>query len=179
MLKIFLSLQHHKLLNFTDMNFVEFVEKYQQDMTPEQMLSIAKAIGKYLSCKLSDAEVHHLCAMVYGVLSEEHFDKYFADDAISKMWYEDADGTRHMAPFFTDEEIKEVFNKHKDDISDYTIHDLAVTMNLLRSDHHVLLERYSEDAEELKEMVVLMAIEYLQDPDCLYPTSKIWHNING
>ena len=57
-------------------------------MTPEQMLSIAKAIGKYLSCKLSDAE-------------------------------------------------------------------------------------------ELKEMVVLMSIEYLQYPDCLYPTSKIWHNING
>ena len=27
-------------------------------------------------------EVHHLCAMVYGVLSEEHFDKHFADDAI-------------------------------------------------------------------------------------------------
>ena len=64
------------------MNFVEFVEKYQQDMTPEQMLSIAKAIGKYLSCKLSDAE-------------------------------------------------------------------------------------------ELKEMVVLMAIEYIQDPDCLYTKSKI------
>lgn len=161
------------------MNFVEFVEKYQQDMTPEQMLSIAKAIGKYLSCKLSDAEVHHICAMVHGVLSEEHFDKYFADDAISKMWYEDADGTKHMAPFFTDEEIKEVFDKHKDDISDYTIHDLSVTMNLLRSDHHVLLERYSGDAEELKGMVVLMAIEYLQDPDCLHPTSKIWHNING
>ena len=31
------------------MNFVEFVEKYQKDMTPEQMLSIAKAIGKHLS----------------------------------------------------------------------------------------------------------------------------------
>ena len=70
------------------MNFVEFVEKYQQDMTPEQMLNIVKAIGKYLSCELSDAE-------------------------------------------------------------------------------------------ELKEMVVLMAIEYLKDPDCLYPTSKIRHNING
>ena len=38
------------------MNFVEFVEKYQQDMTPEQMLNIVKAIGKYLSCELSDAE---------------------------------------------------------------------------------------------------------------------------
>ena len=70
------------------MNFVEFVERYQQDMTPAQMLSIAKAIGKYLSCELSDAE-------------------------------------------------------------------------------------------ELKEMVVLMELEYLQDHDCLYPASKIWHNING
>ena len=70
------------------MNFVEFVEKYQQDMTPEQMLSISKAIGKYLSCEFSDAE-------------------------------------------------------------------------------------------ELKEMVVLMAIEYLKYPDCLYPMSKICHNING
>ena len=41
------------------------------------------------------------------------------------------------------------------------------------------LSRKLSDAEELKEMVVLMAIEYLQDHDNLYPTSKIWHNING
>ena len=122
------------------MDFVDFVEKYQQELTPEQMLAVAKAVGKYLSCKLSDVEEHHLCAMVYGVLSEEHFDKHFADDAICKMWYEDADGTKHMAPFFTDEEIREAFDKHQDDISDYTIYDLAVTMNLLRSDHHLLLE---------------------------------------
>ena len=161
------------------MDFIEFVESYQQEMTPEQMLSIAKAMGKYLSYKLSDVEVHHLCAMVYGVLSEEHFDKHFADDAISKMWYEDADGNKHMAPFFTEEEIREAFDKHQDDISDYNIHDLAVTMNLLRSDHHLLLERYSKDNDEMKEMVVLMAIEYLQDPDSLHPTSKIWHTING
>lgn len=70
------------------MNFVEFVEKYQQDMTPEQMLCITKSIGKYLSCELSDSE-------------------------------------------------------------------------------------------ELKEMVLFMAIEYLKDPECLYLTRKIWHNING
>ena len=30
------------------MDFVDFVEKYQQELTPEQMLAIAKAIGKYL-----------------------------------------------------------------------------------------------------------------------------------
>ena len=147
------------------MDFVDFVEKYQQELTPEQMLSIAKAIGKCLSYKLSDDEVHHLCSMVYGVLSEEHFDKHFADDAISKMWYEDADGIKHMAPFFSDDEIKDSFYKHQDDISDYTIHDLAVTMNLMRSDHHVLLARLRKASEELKEMVLLMAIEHLQATD--------------
>ena len=52
------------------MYFVDFVEKYQHELTPEQMLAVAKAVGKYLSCKLSDVEEHHLCAMVYGVLSE-------------------------------------------------------------------------------------------------------------
>ena len=113
------------------MDFVDFVEKYQQELTTEQMLAIAKAIGKCLSFKLSDVEEHNLCAMVYGVLSEEHFDKHFADYAISKMWYEDADGTKHKAPFFSDNEIREAFDKHQDDISDYTIYDLAVTMNLL------------------------------------------------
>ena len=44
------------------MNFVEFVEKYQQDMTPEQMLSISRAIGKYLSRKLSDADERQSCS---------------------------------------------------------------------------------------------------------------------
>ena len=44
------------------MNFVEIVEKYQQDMTPEQMFSIDKVIGKYLSCKLSDADERQSCS---------------------------------------------------------------------------------------------------------------------
>lgn len=161
------------------MDFVYFLDKYQQELTPEQMIGVAKAIGRYLTRNMSEVEVHHLCTMVYSVIGEGHFDKNFADEAIKDMWYEDSDGTKHMAPFFSDEEIREVFDKHQDDISDYTIHDLAVTMNLLRSDHHQLLERYSKDADELKEMVVIMAIEYLQDPDCLHPTSKIWHTING
>ncbi len=31
----------------------------------------------------------------------------------------------------------------------------------------------------MKEMVKLMAIEYLQDPDAPHPSNKIWHYING
>ena len=44
------------------MDFVDFVEKYQQELTPEQMLAVAKAIGKEHSCKLSDADERQSCS---------------------------------------------------------------------------------------------------------------------
>lgn len=160
------------------MNYVELIEKYREELTPEQMMDIAEAIGRFVEYKVSEKEMDRLCTMVYAVIGECHFDKYFADEAIKKMWYEDEDG-KHHAPFFTEEEVKAVFEKHKDDISDYTIYDLAVTMNLIRSDYNGLLNKHTSNADEMMEMLVSMVIEYLQDADTEYPTCKIWHSING
>ena len=95
------------------------------------------------------------------------------------MWYEDDNGDKHYAPFFTEEEVKEVFDLNKDEISDYTIYDLAVTMNMLRSDNNRFLEKYASGESGKKEMIYTMAIEYLQDPDAPHPTNKIWCYING
>lgn len=161
------------------MDFVELIEKYQEGTTPEQMLEITKVIGKFVATHGTEDELRRLHRDIYGVVSEGHFDRHFAEEAIGKMWYEDEDGGKHRAPFFTDAEVKEVFDLNKDDISDYTIHDLAVTMNMLRSDNNRFLEKYAKNENEMKEMVSCMAIEYLQDPDAPHPTSKIWHYING
>lgn len=95
------------------------------------------------------------------------------------MWYEGNDGNRHHAPYFSEEELETIFEKYQDEISDYTIYDLSVTMNMIRSDNNRFLEKYAKDKGELKEMVVCMSIEYLQDPDAKYPRNKIWHYING
>lgn len=160
------------------MNYVELIEKYREELTPEQMMDIAEAIGRFVEYKASEKEMNRLCTIVYGVIGGGHFDKYFADEAIGKIWYEDEDG-KHHAPFFTDEEVRDVFKKHMDDISDYTIYDLAVTMNLLRSDYNGLLKKHTSTDDEMMDMLVDMVIEYLQDADTEYPTSKIWHSING
>lgn len=161
------------------MDFVELIEQYQEGTTPEQMLEVTKVIGKFVAKHGTKDEIQGLCKDIYGVVSEGHYDKYFAEDAIGKMYYEDEDGTKHRAPFFTEQEVKEVFDLNKDDISDYTIHDLAVTMNMLRSDNNRFFEKYAKNVGEVKEMVSCMAIEYLQDPDAPHPKSKIWHYING
>ena len=127
----------------------------------------------------TEEELHCLYRDIYGVVSEGHFDRHFADEAIKKMWYEDDNGDKHYAPFFTEEEVKEVFDLNKDEISDYTIYDLAVTMNMLRSDNNRFLEKYASGESGKKEMISTMAIEYLQDPDAPHPTNKIWCYING
>jgi len=162
-----------------DMDFVELIQKYQEEATPEQMLEITKVIGKFVAKHATEEDLHHLYKDIYGVISEGHFDRHFAEDAINRMYYEDESGAKHHAPFFTDAEVKEVFDLNKDDISDYTIHDLAVTMNMLRSDNNRFLEKYAKNTSEVKEMVSCMAIEYLQDPDAPHPTCKIWNYING
>ena len=54
------------------------------------------------------------------------------------------------------------------------IYDLAVTMNMLRSDNNRFLEKYAYCESGKKEMISTMAIEYLQDPDAPHPTNKIW-----
>ncbi len=161
------------------MDFVELIQKYQEGTTPKQMLEVTKVIGKFVATHATEEELHHLYRDIYGVVSEGHFDHHFADDAIENMWYKDEEGKKHHAPFFTDKEVAEVFALNKDDISDYTIYDLAVTMNMLRSDNNRFLEKYAKNEDEKKEMVKLMAIEYLQDPDAPHPTNKIWYYING
>lgn len=161
------------------MNFVELIQQYQKGTTPEQMLAVTKVIGEFVTSHATEEEMCSLSKDIYGIIGEGHFDRYFAKDAIGKMYYEEENGTKHYGPFFTDEEVKEVFDLNKDDISDYTIHDLAVTMNMLRSDNNRFFERYAKNTTEMKAMVTCMAIEYLQDPDAPYPTKKIWRYVNG
>ncbi len=161
------------------MDIIQLIDKYQEGATTQQMLQVTKTIGRFVSEHADKEETGRLYKDIYGILSEWHYDQSFAEAAIAKMYYEDEEGGRRHAPYFTEEEIREVFELNKDDISDYTVYDLAVTMNMLRSDNNRFLERYAKNTAEMKEMVTCMAIEYLQDPDAPYPDSKIWHYING
>ncbi len=161
------------------MDFVQLIQRYQEQTTPDQMLEVTKVIGKFVATHANEKELHLLYKDIYGVISEGHYDRHFAEDAIEGMYYEDEDGDKHRAPYFTEEEIEDAFERHKDDISDYTIHDLSVTMNMLRSDNNRFLEKYAHSESEKKAMVTCMAIEYLQDPDAPHPTSKIWWYMNG
>lgn len=143
-----------------------------------QMHCITKAISCFVEEHCPE-DKHKLYKSVYGIISDGHYDREYSLQDIEAMYYDDQNGIRHHAPFFTEDEVRNVFSRHQVEIPDYTIYDLAVTMNMVRSDNHQLLYRYAKDDAELKEMVECMSIGYLTDPDAPNPRNKIWKYING
>lgn len=145
----------------------------------KEMLELTKVLSEFVEKNVSEKDKIALMKDVYGVVSGGHFNRMYADEAVKKMWYEDAAGNKHYAPYFTEEEVEEIFEEHKDDVSDYNIFDLSVTLNMLRSDNAHFLKKYARDDAQAKQMVVDMAVEYLQDSDAPHPHSKIWHYLKG
>ncbi len=144
-----------------------------------QMRMIARKIGCFVDAHASDDDKYCLIKAVYGVISGGHYDKEFAMHDIGNMHYDDANGIRHSAPFFTDSEVQEMFSRHMDELSDYTIYDFAVTLNMVWSDNNRTLRKYANDGSERKAMAEEMSVEYLCDQDAPHPHNKIWMYFNG
>lgn len=144
-----------------------------------QMRMLIRKISCFVDAHASDEDKYNLLKSVYGVISDGHYDKEFAVKDISNMHYDDANGIRHNAPFFTESEVQEMFSRHMDELSDYTIHDFAVTLNMVWSDNNRTLCKYAKEGCERREMAESMAVEYLCDQDAPHPRNKIWMYING
>lgn len=50
---------------------------------------------------------------------------------------------------------------------------------MIRSDYNRTLERFATDEKQMCEIVESLSVEYLQDDDARYSTSKIRHYLNG
>ena len=70
------------------MDFVELIQKYQEGTTSGQMKAITVIIGKFVATHATEEELHCLYRDIYGVVSEGHFDRHFADEAIKRMTME-------------------------------------------------------------------------------------------
>lgn len=117
---------------------------------------------------------------IYEMMAGEHFDEYFAKEAVAKMFYLDGDGERHDAPYWTDSAIKSVYDQVKSEIRSYNMWDFYVTLNMVAADNYGLLEMWfpGEDGPARDQHLVEMAVNWLRDPDAMHPDSKIWCYLN-
>ena len=117
---------------------------------------LSDAIEQYVPDKQKEA----IKTKVYYSTFGGHFNRDFADTAISRMYYTDLSGVKHQAPYWTESDVKAVYESVKSKIPAYNQYDFEVTLNMV-------------------DKLVEEAVNYLDDPDNPYGTEKIWKYLNG
>lgn len=138
---------------------------------------LSDAIEQYVPEKQREA----IKTKVYYSSFGGHFNRDFADAAISKFYYVDLNGVKHEAPYWAESEVKEVYETVKKKIPDFNFYDFEVTLNMVKSDNCNKLKNWFPEAskEELLEKLVEEAVNYLDDADNPFGTEKVWKYLNS
>lgn len=112
---------------------------------------------------------------LYGLMSGGHYNECMAKADVEKMYFEDAKGEVHHAPYWTDAQIRETYEVHKDKIPEYNCWDYYVVFNMIASDNWVMYHTWWPDItpEVFAQKVAEASVNWLADQDWA-ETDKIW-----
>ena len=162
------------------MNLYDITKKYGEGKGENTMWSTLALVSDAIET-LPPEEKSALVRRVYGVMSGKHYNEEFAREDIARMYYKDEDGVKHYAPYWPDEALRALYNDHKADVPSYNCWDWMVTMNMIKSDYCPLLFEWfpDDDDDQLDERIVQLAINWLQDEDNPFGSSKPWCYFNS
>ena len=106
------------------------------------MWTTLELVSDAIESSMDKASKHKLLRALYGKMSGGHYDKDYAMMDTSKMYYRDAEGERHAAPYWEVEDVRAVYDDVKDEIPDYNFWDFFVTINMVKSNLCSLLEAW-------------------------------------
>lgn len=163
------------------MNLYEFTKKYSEGRGENAMWKSVAIISEAVEKSMPESDKMALMRKMYGAMDGCHYNEDFAREDVAKMYYVDEDGNERFAPYWTDAQIKEVYESVRSDIPEYNMWDFYVALNMVKSDNFMLYRGWFPDAQasDMDEKFVEAAVVWLNDPDYRYPDSKIWHYLNG
>ena len=146
----------------------------------EKIWCITKMLSDCVEEYVPEKQKDILKTKIYYSTNGGHFDEDFADEAISKFYYNDG-RLIHRGPYWTEPEVKLIYDRIRSEIPDYNFYDFEVTLNMIKSDNYLKLKRWFPQAteEELTNKMVEEAVNYLKDDDNPYGTEKIWRYLNS
>ena len=163
------------------MTLIELIKKYGANKGESTMFACIEAISQSLQDHLKAEELCALKKKLYSCMVGGHFDREFAEMQISKMYYEDSNGDKHYAPYWTENEVKSLYSEVKHKISDYNFYDFEVALNMIKSDYCPLLKRWfpDESKEDHLKRIVALTINWLDDSDNPFGNEKVWKYFNS
>lgn len=165
------------------MSIYKHIRDNEDVLTKENLLNIVHLLSDSIGDHLDKDEKCHLKRKVWGIISDGHYNKEFAEADVAKMYIFE-NNSKTFGPFYSLEETTEVYNKLKKSnpiLVNYNEYDFYVVMNMIKSDNYVLYKKrfsgYNNAA--LNELFIEDSINWLDDLDNPYGTSKIWKYINS
>lgn len=158
--------------------------KTQLTANPSKLFCITQMFAGVIDNHVDD-HVEKMKRKAYCILSDGHYNEEFAFADVKKMYYLDDSDGEHSAPYWEFGKVKEIYDSLKGDshkiLDVYNVYDFYVALNMIKSDNYRLYKvrfRNYSDAE-LDKLFIEDAINWLDDKDNPYGTSKIWKYING
>ena len=152
------------------------IKTYGKGKGEGMMWQSVEIISDSVEKHLSQEEKEELIADIYGLMSDGHYNEWYAKECVSKMYYVDKDGKKHYAPYWPQDAVHDIYEKNKSKIpSSYNEWDWCVTFNMIASDNwNIIHEWWPEISEGLfAQKITEMTINWLSDPD-FDSKSKIW-----
>lgn len=161
------------------MTLQEFIKRHGKNGNEQTMWDSVKAISDFTEDMryYDEPRYKDLIKELYGIMCGEHYNEEFAEEQIKKMFFVDSRGVRHAAPYWTEEQMSEAYNKVKGLIPHcYTEHDFWVALNMMKSDYGNLVESWFPDNAD--EKIIELTVNYFNDPDAPNCETKIWSYFN-
>ena len=162
-------------------SLLQFIKKYGEGKGEAMMWKSVEIISDALDKHMYEATRTALTRRLYGEMAGGHYDESFAKEDVKKMYYTDTDGQKKYAPYWTDEQGREVYNSVKAEVPKaYNFWDFYVALQMIKSDNCPLMRKWFPDAtpEDMDKKFVELTLNWLKDEDNPFGSEKVWGYLN-
>lgn len=162
-------------------SLLQFIKKYGEGKGEAMMWKSVEIISDALDKHMDEATRTALTRRLYGEMAGGHYDEAFAKEDVKKMYYTDSDGQKKYAPYWTDEQVREVYNSVKAEVPKaYNFWDFYVALQMIKSDNCPLMRKWFPDAtpEDMNKKFVDLTLNWLKDEDNPFGSEKVWGYLN-
>ena len=164
------------------MSVYKHLIEHEDILTKDNLLHIVKLLSDEVSNKLDSEEKHHLKRKIHCIVSDGHYNKKYAEEDVQHMYYV-LNNEKFYGPYYSIEDAEAIYNslkKSNDILSNYNVYDFYVALNMIKSDNYSLYRRRfsSFNDAKLDELFVEDTLNWLDDLDNPYGTSKVWKYLN-
>ena len=161
-------------------SLTEFFKKHGINKGEDVMWASVDILSKAIEEHLSPEESLKIQKKLHYLMCGGHYDKEFAEMQLPKLYYTE-NGIDYKAPYWTENDVKSVYDSVRNDIRGYNFYDFEVALNMIRSDYYLLVKKWfpNSSEDEMTRKFIDLPVNWLNDSDNPFGEEKVWLYFNS